>query len=657
MASVRPTIPTILSESGPRARMATCWYPLARLISVSPTRSSFRSTALSAATPWSASARCAKWCMRPIGAWCSKSRSRVCSARHGTNQASPCAFRASIGYAGTSRPARPTGWKHSNECWKRSRPAAARPSRRVKVIGCCHEHADGAADGQQFPQSVLWWAASVGHLPADPAVDFDRRDPGGARARSLEHYRKPETAHAAHLGHGLRRGTLGLALSPPRRRRGGADLVGRAPHARGQGPVIALPRRADCGDFERTWTTWTKWRNRTLCRPLLRRHGGSVRADKLVDSRVPNATQRFRQLRLDGRDESQPMKHERAVELDQGRTRSDLRNSRLARVDAAHADEWKRTLDPHIGLRQHTRREREQRAPRQTPCFPGRRLIAQRHRPRQRGVADNHSVDAVPARRSDDVIELAEREIGRNLDQQGRWSRHSAHAHARVHHARQKTVEHLRLLQLAQAWSIGRGDIDGEVARHRRKGFDQAHIVSNAVSTFPVGPDINPDDATFVCARGKTAQHGGGALTVEAQAIDHALVAVEPKDARARIAGLRQGRDGSNFDEAKTELEQRVGYLGMLVEARCHAHWIGEIEPEGTHGEPGVVRDQLGEWRKSQRVDGNPMGVLRVEHAQHRPRKRHEQADHGISSGKTCCWSIPRGSGLTHNTAARGRPP
>jgi hypothetical protein len=34
-------------------------------------------------------------------------------------------------------------------------------------------------------------------------------------------------------------------------------------------------------------------------------------------------------------------------------------------------------------------------------------------------------------------------------------------------------------------------------------------------------------------------------------------------------------------------------------------------------------------------VDGNPMGVLGVEHAQHRPRKRLEQADHGISSGNS----------------------
>jgi hypothetical protein len=58
-----------------------------------------------------------------------------------------------------SRSCRLIGWKRSNECWKRSRPAAARPPRRINVIGCRHEHADGAADGQQLRQSVLWWAA------------------------------------------------------------------------------------------------------------------------------------------------------------------------------------------------------------------------------------------------------------------------------------------------------------------------------------------------------------------------------------------------------------------------------------------------------------------------------------------------------------------
>ena len=41
-----------------------------------------------------------------------------CSARPGTNPASPCAFPASAGCAGTSRRARPTGWKRSKKCCK-----------------------------------------------------------------------------------------------------------------------------------------------------------------------------------------------------------------------------------------------------------------------------------------------------------------------------------------------------------------------------------------------------------------------------------------------------------------------------------------------------------------------------------------------------------
>ena len=73
--------------------------------------------------------------------------------------------------------------------------------------------------------------------------------------------------------------------------------------------------------------------------------------------------------------------------------------------------------------------------------------------------------------------------------------------------------------------------------------------------------------------------------------------------------------------------DERVG--GRTVKPRC--------DYRGRLAEPRVVRDQLGEWRQFQRADRNPMGVLGVEHAQHRPRKRLEQADHGISSGKTCC--------------------
>jgi DNA ligase-1 len=64
--------------------------PVARPISVSPTRNCRRSTASCATTPSSGSARCARWRTMPTRAWCSRSRSRACSARRGTSPASPC---------------------------------------------------------------------------------------------------------------------------------------------------------------------------------------------------------------------------------------------------------------------------------------------------------------------------------------------------------------------------------------------------------------------------------------------------------------------------------------------------------------------------------------------------------------------------------------
>src|SRR4029450_2374405 len=106
------------------------------------------------------------------------------------------------------------------------------------MIGSCHDHADAVEE--QLYQPILWWAALVGHLPADPAVDPHRRNPASARARSLEHLRKPRTARAARLGHGFRRGALALALSPLGRRRGDADLADRSADADGQRPVSAV---------------------------------------------------------------------------------------------------------------------------------------------------------------------------------------------------------------------------------------------------------------------------------------------------------------------------------------------------------------------------------------------------------------------------------
>ena len=58
--------------------------------------------------------------------WYSKWHSKGCNARTDTDQALPCAFLGSIACVGTSLQGRPTGWKLSKPCLRRSRPGAAR---------------------------------------------------------------------------------------------------------------------------------------------------------------------------------------------------------------------------------------------------------------------------------------------------------------------------------------------------------------------------------------------------------------------------------------------------------------------------------------------------------------------------------------------------
>ena len=137
-------------------------------------------------------------------------------------------------------------------------------------------------------------------------------------------------------------------------------------------------------------------------------------------------------------------------------------------------------------------------------------------------------------------------------------------------------------------------------------------------------------------ARDDAAQDGVAALAIEAQPIDHTHIARQPKDTWARISELWLRGHRTDLHEPEAKLEKGVGYLAMLVESRRHSDRIGEIEPEGAHGQPRIVRNQLYEWRKSQRMNDKPMRVLGIEHPQHRSQERFDEPDHGASSGKLC---------------------
>ncbi len=227
-------------------------------------------------------------------------------------------------------------------------------------------------------------------------------------------------------------------------------------------------------------------------------------------------------------------------------------------------------LHPHIGFGQHAGGER------QTAAGPTSRRplwrcgFAQARRPRHRGVADDHAVDPARARDADDVVEIGSDRSGAIFSSTGVGPACGAtRSRASITRAKQ-IVEHCGLLQVAQARRVGRGNIDGDVARHRREALDQPHIIGDAIGRILVGADIDADDAAGIArapasrARAPTV----GALRIKAEPVDHAAIGIEPEHPRPRIAGLRQRRDGADFDKAEAEAQQRIGHLGVLVEAR-----------------------------------------------------------------------------------------
>ncbi len=257
----------------------------------------------------------------------------------------------------------------------------------------------------------------------------------------------------------------------------------------------------------------------------------------------------------------------------------------------------------------------------------------------------------------DDVVELSEAQIGCDFQEYRRVAGVLADALARIDDFCQEIVERCGLLQIAQARRVGRGHVDGEIARYRRKGLDQFDVIGDAVGGILVRADIDAEDTAKMRAPGQPPQHGFGAIIVEAHAVDHGLVALEPEQPRPRIADLRLRCHGADLDKAETEPEQRIRRLRALIEAGRHADRIGEIQPERPHRQFRIVRPRPYRRQQFQALDRQTMGVFRIEPAQQRQREGIEGADHGSSSGMSCVPSARARMSYTPKTAPRSSSP
>jgi hypothetical protein len=203
-----------------------------------------------------------------------------------------------------------------------------------------------------------------------------------------------------------------------------------------------------------------------------------------------------------------------------------------------------------------------------------------------RGVGNDDPIDAAPTRHGDDVVQVGERDVRRDLQEHRRSGRGICPC---IEHARQEIVERRRLLQVAQARRIGRGNVDGEIAGAPRKRCDARHVVGRPVRRILVGADVDADDPATACARHQSRLQRSVALVVEAQSVDYGGIAVQAKQARPRVARLRERGHRPRLGKAESRPQHGVDGLAVLVESCRGSDRVGEVEAEGPHRQPPVV--------------------------------------------------------------------
>ena len=195
-------------------------------------------------------------------------------------------------------------------------------------------------------------------------------------------------------------------------------------------------------------------------------------------------------------------------------------------------------------------------------------------------------------------------------------------------------------LQLAQALGVGRGNVDGDVARlgvYRAQAGEV--IVDGAfVGRVEIPADVQSEDAAALGSEAGSRDVGEKAIeavVVEAEAVDQRLRLREPEQPRARIAGLRPRRHRTAFDESEAERGETVDVRGVLVEACREADPVGKLDAHRLHRRSRHAR--RGKLRDSQRGGGvearerELVRGLRIEREQQRTEQR-------IEHGRRARW-------------------
>ena len=144
----------------------------------------------------------------------------------------------------------------------------------------------------------------------------------------------------------------------------------------------------------------------------------------------------------------------------------------------------------------------------------------------------------------------------------------------------QQLVECVFLLQIAQIFGVGRGDVDGDVAGVRVDAIQCRAVVVGGVFDRRGGIFANIDakntavlDKLAACDVG---EQGVYALVIKSHAVDDCLLFGNAKQPRFGVSFLRTRGDGADFDKAKAHGGEYIDVLAIFVQSGSQTDAVGE---------------------------------------------------------------------------------
>jgi hypothetical protein len=283
--------------------------------------------------------------------------------------------------------------------------------------------------------------------------------------------------------------------------------------------------------------------------------------------------------------------------LDERRTRFDLGEGRLGTFDPANTNQRKLAIDALVALRQHGGGQGEERTTGKSAGLAATSGTVQVGGPCGRRVGYDQTVDRALAGDANGAVEFGQRKIRRDFQKQRPPD--AGHLIAAIDKAGQEIVEGCRLVQIAQAGRVRRGNINGEIAGNIGKAAQPRDIIGDPIGRIAIGANIDPDDAGGRRMPAQALMHARLTFVIEAEPVDQPRILAEAKNPRLRIAVLRARRHGAHLGKTQPATEQGVDHFGVLVESGRQPERIGKgqterIDPQaGIGGARTVLRQEL----------------------------------------------------------------